>query len=401
MTGTGKTFITKSVLSTLEVTVSHVDCVEFYSSRMLYETVLNQLAGAKLTKENRYCGYASCDNMGDFVKHIQDIGARDKNSRMAIVMEQSDRLRDCDANILPGLCRLQELSGVNICIIFTSMLPFDKFRPSTGVLDPITIHFPQYSKDELVQIFMLECPAEHSEAFYHNYVSLLLSVFYLATKNLQELRHLIQMNFPKYCEPVLRGEVETHDVRRLWRGIEPHLKKALSTVYLRQVSSAQFEKMQQLIEYHSGEKSTVQSSGTTKVELPFYSKFLLVSAYLASYNPARTDRRFFLKNHGKQRKTQAAIKAKERSSNQLVGPKPFPLDRLLAIFYSIVEDKVSPSANIFAQIATLVSIQLITQVGEDEDLDSPKYRCNVNLDFIRGIARTINFDIIRYLYDFA
>lgn len=45
-----------------------------------------------------------------------------------------------------------------------------------------------------------------------------------------------------------------------------------------------------------------------QMELPFYSKFLLIAAYLASYNPAHTDRRFFMKHHGKQRKTQAMIK---------------------------------------------------------------------------------------------
>lgn len=31
------------------------------------------------------------------------------------------------------------------------------------------------------------------------------------------------------------------------------------------------------------------------MELPFYSKYLLIAAYLASYNPAKTDRRFFCK----------------------------------------------------------------------------------------------------------
>lgn len=39
-----------------------------------------------------------------------------------------------------------------------------------------------------------------------------------------------------------------------------------------------------------------------------------------------------------------------QASNHLLGPKPFPLDRLLAIFYSIVEDKISPSAIIFSQV---------------------------------------------------
>ena len=31
------------------------------------------------------------------------------------------------------------------------------------------------------------------------------------------------------------------------------------------------------------------------VELPFYSKYLLIAAYIASYNPVKSDRRFFKK----------------------------------------------------------------------------------------------------------
>ena len=31
------------------------------------------------------------------------------------------------------------------------------------------------------------------------------------------------------------------------------------------------------------------------MELPYYSKFLLIAAYLASYNPAKSDKKFFSK----------------------------------------------------------------------------------------------------------
>jgi len=31
------------------------------------------------------------------------------------------------------------------------------------------------------------------------------------------------------------------------------------------------------------------------VELPYFSKYLLIAAYLASYNPAKSDRKFFVK----------------------------------------------------------------------------------------------------------
>jgi hypothetical protein len=40
-----------------------------------------------------------------------------------------------------------------------------------------------------------------------------------------------------------------------------------------------------------GEES---KSKRLNVELPFFSKFLLLAAFLASYNPAKTDKRFFM-----------------------------------------------------------------------------------------------------------
>ena len=39
-----------------------------------------------------------------------------------------------------------------------------------------------------------------------------------------------------------------------------------------------------------------------------------------------------------------------QTSHQLLGPKPFPLDRLMAIFYSIVDARVAPTANVFSQV---------------------------------------------------
>ena len=49
------------------------------------------------------------------------------------------------------------------------------------------------------------------------------------------------LHFPKYCEPITSGEAQLTDSRKLWRNIEPHLKRALHTVYLREVSSTQWE----------------------------------------------------------------------------------------------------------------------------------------------------------------
>ncbi|KAG8142664.1 hypothetical protein E2320_005867, partial [Naja naja] len=165
------------------------------------------------------------------------------------------------------------------------------------------------------------------------------------------LSEIAALNFSKYCEPVVQGEANERDTRRLWKNIESHLKKAMQTVYLREISSSQWERLQQ----DNGEPGQVKGlSAHAHVELPYYSKFLLIAAYLASYNPARTDKRFFVKHHGKIRKVNFQ-KKHEKTSNHLLGPKPFPLDRLLAILYSIVDSRIPPTANIFCQVSEMVA----------------------------------------------
>jgi len=45
-----------------------------------------------------------------------------------------------------------------------------------------------------------------------------------------------QLNFPKFCDPVLKGEIEMNDVSKLWRHITPHLRSSLAQLYLRTAS---------------------------------------------------------------------------------------------------------------------------------------------------------------------
>ena len=56
-----------------------------------------------------------------------------------------------------------------------------------------------------------------------------------------------------------------------------------------------------------------------------------------------------MKNHGKQRKQAKKEKNKSQVSD-LLGPKSFSLDRLLAIFYAIMEEKASLTVNLMSQV---------------------------------------------------
>ena len=91
---------------------------------------------------------------------------------------------------------------------------------------------------------------------------------------------------------VLVGEGE---VRKLWRHIQPYFHSLMSRVFLRELSSTQFETASS-IQSASSSSSTPAPVGVARsLELPYYSKYLLLAAYIASYNPAKTDKRFFSK----------------------------------------------------------------------------------------------------------
>ncbi|XP_056605377.1 origin recognition complex subunit 5 isoform X1 [Triplophysa dalaica] len=389
---TGKSHVVLSIMKDLELPHTFVDCVECVSPALLFHRVLLAFfspdAAATLPR---------CPSLSDFVRLYKQMSSKTPATQTRyIILDRAERTRDMDFSLLPALLRLQELVSDNVTVILLSQVVWEKFRPTTGCFEPLLFHFPDYNKADLVQILSRDHHPSYTPELYASYINILLGVFFSVCRDLRELGHLAALNFPKFCEPLEKGEAKESDVHKLWRNIEPHLQRAMQTVYLREVSSMQWKEQQM------DEKETTTPRGLSAhahIELPYYSKFLLIAAYLASFNPARTDRRFFLKSHGKIKKTNF-LKKHEKTSNHLLGPKPFPLDRLLAIFYSVVDSRVAPTASIFSQIMSLVSLQLLTQIGHDDQLDAPKFKCAVSMDFILAISRTVNFDVVKYLYDF-
>lgn len=219
---------------------------------------------------------------------------------------------------------------------------------------------------------------------------------------MKELRLVAAECFPAYCEPVRDGTIPAHDSMKLWRNITKTLRAALSTMYMR-----------------IGTKATgsgVAPDGTAwlaqNLELPYYAKYLLIAAYLASNNAAKEDRRLFMKNHGKQRKRMQAVNARAKVTEKMttkLGPKAFNVDRLLAIFYAILDEQVGLTCNLLAQISTLVHLKLLTYASSAEggaggsamlDGSATRLQCTVGMDFILQIGRMVGFNVRQYLTDF-
>lgn len=369
--GVGKSCCLGWLASHLGLKQATVHCVEVYQPRLIFQAILGQLL-------------PSCPQVDSLSDFLSCLGELDPREPVLLLLEGGERLREEGNRLLHTLLRLQEITDRNICTVIETRLSWSKVIPPEGLgTDPIRVEFPQYSREEvgtvLTKLLSSSDPSLPTPLL-NSYTGMVLSVFYNVTRSLGELVHTCRQNLPLLTSHL--AENPEGEVRKLWFSLEPHLRTCLSSVHSRETQAA----------------ATAPISRAC--ELPFYSKYLLIAAFLASYNPAKTDKRFFVKHHGKQRKTSQSIKAKERLNSQLTGPKPFPLERLLAIFYNIVEEGVSPSAPIYAQVSSLARLGLITALGQDM-MDQPKYKCSVDMQFIKTIARPMQFDIYKYLYDQA
>lgn len=401
---TGKTSIVSAFLNTFNIKHAIINLIECYTSKILFESILNKLMGHRIDPKVG-APYAKCDNLMDFVRHIQQTAeSSDELSGSVIVIDKAEELRNMEFNLLPGFLTLRELAGVPISVIFLSEIAFEKYYYRLNIVEPIKIHFPQYTKDELLEIlardfdymqtliasnfnYVLEFDVE----FYRSYLNVFLSVFYRACRDLRELRHMSRKNFITYCEPIYRKELTVQDSMALWRRISPIFTSSAEVLYLR-VSA----------DPHASSKPIANLA--QNLELPFYAKYLLIAAYLASYNSTKDDKRLFMKYHGKKRKTQNDVKQKSKVSEQLntqMGPNAFALDRLLAIFYSILEDKVGFNNHLLVQVSSLVELQLLSLASESSSLDGRRYKCNVNFETIQSVSRMVGFNIRKHLSDFS
>ncbi|EDW75780.1 uncharacterized protein Dwil_GK15120 [Drosophila willistoni] len=425
--GTGKTALTKAFFKQCQrqqhVRIAQLNAIECYTTKILLEYVLDALAPSQDEGDA-----VRADNMLEFVEklrqwHDQNDGDGDSQAFL-IAVDNAERLRDMDANVLPVLLRLQQLTSLNLCVVLLSQLPFEKFYNKTGLSEVISLHLPQYNKAETQRILSTDfahtrnhyldkfsghherleiCKEALTEDFYGNYLNLFLSVFYKACRDVPELRLTARKCFDIYMEPVLDGSVEATDISRLWRHIAGPLRSALTQIYMR-IDKHSFEAGD-----GGGGSSALEDQSVRKLaqslELPYYGKYLLIAAFLASYNSAKQDKRLFVKHHGKQRKRMQTVNAKAKTSDKMstaLGPKSFSIDRLLAIFYAILEEKVGLTCNLLSQISTLVHLKLLSFVsGEQNIMDgSARLQCTVGLEFVLYIGKVVGFNVRQYLCDF-
>lgn len=331
-----KTFLESS--AEIQSIVIHAD--ECYQNKILFEAIINAFNKHEINEENGYEAFAKVDSMEEFLIQISLL---DVSKSYLIVIEKAERLRDMDMNIISSLLKLQEFTGLNISCLLVSHLALEKIGINDW--DVVKIHVPDYNKNDVMEILLNSYDLVHQNIikkieksqlgqslrqdrlvaaslmdkdFYKNFLNIFLNVFFKACRDLKELSFLAEKSYTHYYSPVLSGEIKHDDVTNLWRNVIKPLKMSLSTVYMR-MGNVQDVEMKEAVENEEmTEDITRKSSMKTfakMLELPYYAKYLLISSFLASHNDSKSDKKLFMKHHGKERKKSQKMMSKVSKKN--------------------------------------------------------------------------------------
>jgi origin recognition complex subunit 5 len=355
----------------------------------------------------------------------------DGRGKFVLVLDGIDNQREAPPTLLPALARF----GESVCLgcaladvlLTTLPIPHELHRPGTPHL-----HFSTYNRNSLLTILgknppkiFLQPPsedqfpdytpdlaAEDDAWLWGRFIATVYDALSKHTgRDLVSFRLAAMRLWRPFVEPIVQGTFGTRDYSRLMVN-----RRALFQVEDSVLDKIVSDSSNSGANANVTNGTVVPTTPSTKRrirtithDLPYYTTHLLIAAYLASYNPARTDVTYFMKHTDKRKNrrrapsaTAGVTKSKHRKiSRHLLTPSPFSLDRLLAIFRSLLVETVPQVADLYTQIATLTSMRLLVRtggVGSSDVLDSgAKWRVNFGWEYVRSLGRGVNLEVGEYL----
>ncbi|XP_024024052.1 origin of replication complex subunit 5 [Morus notabilis] len=449
-TFTGKTSITLQIFRHLNRPFVYSGCLTCYNPRILFESVLNQLLLHRKNEANGYSSAKRCERPSDFVNFLREAlvsvttslrgnsgksGSKKSDKRangnmVYLIFDNLELVREWDksSTILPFLFNLYDILKMpELGLIFISNTSPDTYYSNMGYVEPTPLYFSDYSEDDLRQIFMRN---QENKKLYSSFLEVVLRPFFRITRRVDELSTAFSQLYKKYCEPLSDpGVVPNEEMKRkLFSNLQPHIPPSMNDIF--KVSSQPSTKVGATKEakWKSGTKRSGGFEAIDQLDLHMSTsaKYLLLSAFLASRNPATLDASLFDSTGGsdnrkrKRKPSEKSLEQKEAVEQDLLmrGPGTFPLERLLAIFQCItslaeglLEEEEqgndglgvqgydnSLMSDVLLQLSSLCNANFIVKGGSCPLEGSTRYRSTICEDLALKVARSLEFPLSKYLY---
>ena len=364
-------------------------------------------------------------NMSTFADELRQLAEIVAPRNLFLVFDCAERIRFVDDSFFPSLLRLQEMAGSNVCVLLISDLPWTSFRHPLVARDPMEVYLAPYTKEELVELLVESAHSlqnceeasdqlneEQHYALARSLSLLLLDVLYHKTRKFPLYQRIFRDLFPKYCKPVVCGEVAVDDVGRLRKAVWEDLKCVGEDLQ----SASVLNMRTPLAPLHHPSCSNVPTASTAAASsaegppalgglqrLPRRAQLLLVSGYLASHNDPKYDFQFFTVMKSRRRRK------REHRQGEVDEVHHFPLERLLAIFSSVMESEFEEVAFLTDRgtmeiLGTLLSLRFFTSTtpsGKPCPLSlcdsSIHLRCDLPATSLQALASSLDIDVSKYL----
>jgi origin recognition complex subunit 5 len=314
------------------------------------------------------------------------------------------------------------------------------------------IHFPAYTKAEALQILSLDVPpihnvspspsqpspghgeeedtkfAKESREVWSRFISVVWdSLAKHSGRDILSLRDICMKLWPSFTQPLRDGTYYPKDFSRLLvskRTLFQDERVLVPSIICTTVPlpTTAILAPNDVTSQHNLPPTNrgIEKAQSITSQLPHTTRLLLIAAYLASYTPARTDTLLFVKSneHLRSRKRKRSHPGAPRArpskhrkiARNLLGPQAFVAERMLAIFWALVQNNdggscriaVAPgSADVPMAIATLASLRLLVKSSPSADvLDAgTKWKVNIGWDVVRAVARSIGVEVEEYFWE--
>lgn len=423
------------------VRVAHLSPLVSCTPRLVYQHVLQQL-GVQ----------TACTDAKSFVHQLRIAAA---SAKVVLAVYDAERVRDMWPEHLwdmwPLLAELAGCAG-QLCVVYVSALPWSAFRTLGGrsvSTSPITLAMPRLSRESMLAWLEGEAPARLRDAppgvdaaLYGTLTAVMLDAMRDAISDEHRLRLLCRSVWTALMDTVRSGA--TPSVATLMPHVSGLCREALAHVGLGVVGADAWAQDHTRNEASEPTRTLAVPPRSGFGAVP---AFLLVAAFIASYNPSKTDAKFFVRELGASRKrkrgkAQRAAEAALLELNgetelwdraQFWGPHAFSLERLFAIYHALLTDfeqdlnedgllasaersarsgdkavqqleyvageAWSRSTTTMAQLNELVRQQLIVRVSPANKLSAMQYRVNVPFEYARQVALGVGFPLGVWLWD--
>ncbi|KAI3897289.1 hypothetical protein MKX03_036639 [Papaver bracteatum] len=289
---TGKTSFILQIFRYLKRPFIYANCRTCYTPRLLYSSILNQLAhhagnGGYVNAKQR-CEKPSefvnslRDGVTNLISKLEDSNEQGRSGTMIyFVLDSMELVRKWDQHleITSMLFKLYEILKLpQVAFIFISM----------------QVHFPGYKEEDLSRIFKKN--HANQNPLYETFLkdAAVLSSFFKVTSRVEELSSAFAPFFQKYCEPLsVTGLVPTEDkaqklnfYARFKHNVFPALNEMFKVPSYQ--NSLEIEANKVKIKRKSADVDKV-----IEFHMPVSTKLLLISSFLASWNPATDDAPLF------------------------------------------------------------------------------------------------------------